>query len=51
LNPHHFLFRFCQFMTHDVITVEPDTEISVAVGRMLSKRVNCLSVVDDENNL
>ena len=40
-----------QFMTHDVITVEPDTEISVAVGKMLSKRVNCLPVVDDENNL
>ena len=40
-----------QFMTHDVIAVEPDTEISVAVGKMLSKRVNCLSVVDDENNL
>ena len=40
-----------QFMTHDVITVEPDTEISVAGGRMMSKRVNCLSVVDDENNL
>ena len=40
-----------QFMTHDVITVEPETEISVAVGKMLSKRVNCLSVVDDENNL
>jgi CBS domain-containing protein len=40
-----------QFMTHDVITVEPETEISVAVGKMLSKRVNCLPVVDDENNL
>lgn len=35
-----------QFMTRDVITVEPDTEISVAVGKMLSKRVNCLPVVD-----
>ena len=38
-----------QFMTHEVITVEPDTEISVAVGKMLSERVNCLPVVDDNN--
>ena len=30
---------------------EPDTEISVAVGKMLSKRINCLPVIDDANNL
>ena len=40
-----------QFMTRDVITVKPDTEISVAVGKMLSKRINCLPVVDEENNV
>jgi CBS domain-containing protein len=40
-----------QFMTHDVITVKPNTEISVAVGKMLSKRINCLPVVDEGNNL
>ena len=40
-----------QFMTRDVITAEPETEISVAVGKMLSKRINCLPVVDEENNV
>lgn len=40
-----------QFMTHDVISVKPDTEISLAVGKMLSKRINCLPVVDDNNNV
>jgi CBS domain-containing protein len=40
-----------QFMSRDVISVTPDTEISLAVGKMLSKRINCLPVVDDANNL
>jgi len=40
-----------QFMTRDMITVETDDEISVAVGKMLSKRINCLPVVDEENNV
>jgi acetoin utilization protein AcuB len=40
-----------QFMSRDVISVKPDTEISAAVGKMLSKRINCLPVVDDANNL
>ena len=40
-----------QFMTHDVVSVRPNTKLSVAVGKMLSKRVNCLPVVDDDNNL
>jgi CBS domain-containing membrane protein len=40
-----------QFMSRDVISVKPDTEISLAVGKMLSKRINCLPVVDDNNNV
>jgi len=40
-----------QFMTHDVMTVKPNTGLSVVVGKMLSKRVNCLPVVDEDNNL
>jgi acetoin utilization protein AcuB len=40
-----------QFMSRDVMSVKPDTEISLAVGKMLSKRINCLPVVDDDNNL
>lgn len=40
-----------QFMSREVISVKADTEISVAVAKMLSKRINCLPVVDDDNNL
>lgn len=40
-----------QFMSYDVISVKPDTEISLAVGKMLSKRINCLPVVDDNNKV
>ena len=35
-----------QFMSRDVVTVNPGTELSLAVGKMLSKRINCLPVVD-----
>jgi len=38
-------------MSHDVISVKPNTKISLAVGKMLSKRINCLPVIDDSNNL
>jgi CBS domain-containing protein len=40
-----------QFMSHDLITVTPNTKLSHAVGKMLSKRINCLPVVDDAKNL
>lgn len=40
-----------QFMSHDVFKVKPDTELSLATGKMLSKRINCLPVVDDNNNI
>ena len=40
-----------QFMSRDLITVTPDTKLSHAVGKMLSKRINCLPVIDDTDNL
>jgi CBS domain-containing protein len=40
-----------QIMSTDVVSVKPDTEISLVVGKMLSKRINCLPVVDDDNNV
>ena len=40
-----------QFMSRDLITVTPDTRLSHAVGKMLSKQINCLPVVDDTKNL
>ena len=40
-----------QFMIRDPVTVQPDTPISVAVREMLSKRINCLPVVDAHGDL
>ena len=40
-----------QFMSRDVIAVKPDTRLSHATGMMLSKRINCLPVLDDTKNL
>jgi acetoin utilization protein AcuB len=40
-----------QFMIRELITVRPDTPISIAVGEMLSNRINCLPVVDDRGDL
>jgi acetoin utilization protein AcuB len=40
-----------QFMITDLVTVQPDTPISVAVREMLSKRINCLPVVDNRGDL
>lgn len=40
-----------QFMSRDVISVKTDTEISLAVAKMLSKRINCLPVVNKTDNL
>jgi CBS domain-containing protein len=36
-----------QFMSRDMVAVKPDTKLSHATGMMLSKRINCLPVVDD----
>jgi len=40
-----------QFMSRDLITVTPETKLSHAAGKMLSKRINCLPVIDDTKNL
>ena len=40
-----------QFMACDVFTVTSDTKLSVAVDKMLSRRINCLPVIDGESNL
>ena len=36
-----------QFMSREVVAVKPDAKLSLATGMMLSKRINCLPVVDD----
>lgn len=40
-----------QFMSRGVVAVKPDTRLSVATGTMLSKRFNCLPVLDDNGVL
>jgi len=40
-----------QFMSRDVVAVKPDTKLSHATGTMLSKRINCLPVVDDNETV
>ena len=40
-----------QFMSRDVVAVKPDAKLSVATGTMLSKRINCLPVLDDHGVL
>ena len=40
-----------ELMSRDVIAVKPDTELSLATGDMLSKRINCLPVVDDSGEI
>lgn len=40
-----------QFMSHEVFRIRPDAELSLATGKMLSKRINCLPVVNDENEI
>lgn len=40
-----------ELMSRDVIVVKPDTELSLAAGEMLSRRINCLPVVDDSGNI
>lgn len=38
-------------MTHNVVTVKPQTQLSVAASEMLFHRVNCLPVVDDDDKV
>jgi acetoin utilization protein AcuB len=37
-----------QFMSRDVVAVKPHTRLSHATGKMLSKRINCLPVIEDD---
>jgi CBS domain-containing protein len=38
-------------MTPDPFTVKRETPLSVAVARIVSKRINCLPVLDDEGKV
>jgi CBS-domain-containing membrane protein len=40
-----------QIMTGDPVTVKRETPLSVAVAKMVAKRINCLPVLDDEGKV
>lgn len=40
-----------QIMTPDPVTVKRETPISTAVAKIVSKRINCLPVLDDEEKV
>jgi len=40
-----------QIMTRDPVTVKRETPLSVAVAKMVAKRINCLPVLDDEGKV
>lgn len=47
-NPNSRSKSLEQFMTRNPVTVKRNTPIIDAVGKILSKRINCLPVVDDD---
>ena len=40
-----------EFMTVDPIIVKPDAALSVAISKMLAKKINCLPVVADDGTV
>src|ERR1043166_9959921 len=40
-----------QFMTVEPTTVKPTTDLTTAISKMLSKRINCLPVVDPDGKV
>ena len=51
-RPHNWQTKdVSQIMTPDPFTVKRETPLSVAVARIVSKRINCLPVLDDEGKV
>jgi CBS domain-containing protein len=40
-----------EVMKTDPVTVKPDTPLSVAVAEMLKRRINCLPVIDTDEQV
>jgi CBS domain-containing protein len=40
-----------ELMSRNLITAKPETELSLAAGMMLMKRINCLPVVNDDGDI
>ena len=50
-NPRRDLSVVADVMKNDPVTVRPETSLSVAIAAMLTRRINCLPVVDVEKRL
>ena len=50
-NPNSRSKSLDQVMTHNPVTVRRNTPIADAVGKILSKRINCLPVVEEDGTV
>jgi CBS domain-containing protein len=50
-TPHWQSKDVSQIMTREPMTVKPETSLSVAVSKLLAKRINCLPVVTDDGRI
>jgi CBS domain-containing protein len=50
-NPNSRTKSLDQIMTHNPVTVRRNTHIADAVGKILSKRINCLPVVEEDGSV
>lgn len=50
-NPNSRTKSLDQIMTHNPVTVRRNTHIADAVGKIISKRINCLPVVEEDGSV
>jgi len=50
-NPNSRTKSLDQIMTHNPLTVRRNTQIAAAVGKIISKRINCLPVVEEDGSV
>jgi CBS domain-containing protein len=50
-NPNSRTKSLDQFMTHNPVTVRRNTHIADAVGKIISKQINCLPVVEEDGSV
>ncbi|MBI3301563.1 MAG: CBS domain-containing protein [Deltaproteobacteria bacterium] len=50
-EPHWDAATVAEVMKADPVTVRPDAPLSTAIAEMLTRRINCLPVVDEEGRV
>jgi acetoin utilization protein AcuB len=50
-EPHADTVPMSEVMRTNLVTVRPDTLLSTAVAEMLTRRINCLPVIDEEQRV